>query len=187
MSKFLIFIAVLGILLTGFGMLVTFEFVDTLSTITDAPLEYWGFPLTALATIVAFWLLVTGRNRQSLGVRLGLIALLLSFPVFESIANVFFFDDVEPIRMIPFVGPIVSAFDLLSMPEFIDLYTVAFAAFPILILISIVVFLIPSSKKASPERICPSCSFPAQPTDSFCGNCGAELESKTASPEEGTP
>jgi hypothetical protein len=181
LSPFSIPKAVLGAALTFFGLVVTFEFVDTLSTISDPPVEYWGFPVTALATIVAFWLLVTIRNRQSLALRLGLIALLLSFPVFESIANVFFFDDVNPIRIIPFVGPIVNAFDLLSMPEFIDLYNVAFAAFPILILISIVVFLIPSSKKVSPERICHSCSFPAKASASFCGNCGAELESKTAS------
>ena len=187
MSKFSIFIAVLGILLTGFGAVVTIEFVDTLSTFTDAPMEYWGFPVTAIASMAAFWLLFTFRNRHGLGVKLGLIALLVSFPVFESIANAFFFEDVESIRIIPFVGPIVNAFDLLSMPEFIDLSNVAFAAFPILILISIVIFLLPLSKKVTPEASCPSCSLPTKPTASFCGNCGADLQSKKASTAGDTP
>jgi hypothetical protein len=176
MSKFSIFVAVLGILLTGFGGVVTFEFVETISKLTDAPVLSWGFPVTALTSIVAFWLLFSLSNRQSLGLKLGLIALLPSYQIFELISTAFFPYDVEPIRMIPFVGPIVDAFDLLSSPESLDLSNAAFTAFPILILISIVVFLIPSSKKVSPERICHSCSFPAKPVASFCGNCGAELE-----------
>lgn len=187
MSKLSIFRVALGVLLTGFGVFVTVEFVALLTNFTDAPFEYWGFPVASIASIAAFWLLLTFRNRHGLGLKLGLIALLISFPVFESIANVFFFDDVEPIRMIPFVDPIVMAFELLSKPELVSLSNVAYAAFPILILISIVIFLIPLSKKLSHEPSCPSCSFPTKPTASFCGNCGADLQSKTASTGEDTP
>lgn len=187
MSKLSIFRAALGVLLTGFGGVVTVEFVVLLTNFTDAPFEYWGFPVAAIASIAAFWLLFTFKNRESLGLKLGLIALLVSFPVFESIANVFFFDDVEPIRMIPFVDPIVMAFELLSKPELVNLSNAAYVAFPIFILLSTVVFLLPSSRKVSPEASCPSCSFPTKQTASFCGNCGADLQSKKASAAEGTP
>ena len=176
-SPLTVTLVAVGILLTFFGGVVTFEFIDTLTTIGNPPLEYWGFPLTAVGSIAGYWVLFASRNNPNLKLRIGLLILLLGSPIFDSFATAFFFEESELIRTIPFLGPIVNAFDLLSMPEFVDLYNVSFAAFPLFILVGLILFIVKSTQKRTSGQSCPNCGSPVKTTAAFCGTCGEKIGS----------
>jgi hypothetical protein len=176
MSKMFFGLGLLGILVSTFGLSVVIFYFNVMTTLTSLPSEYWGWPIAASISIAGFWMAFYFRVSKRKRLWWALTLPMLAFPIFDSFAYLTFFENeaVELIYGVPLIGDLLSSWNFATsqnLEEILTFSNVSDAAFPLVLYVSWVIFLVMSIKGAKAVS-CPNCGANVTEGIAFCGSCG---------------
>lgn len=170
---------VFGLVLSGFGAIVIYFYVDTFTILREPPILFWGFPLSAVASLIGYWTAFYFKVSRSRRITWPLTLTLLTYPFFDSLAWYTLFDisSNEVISGIPLWRNILSATELINSSEAVNLFNVSLNAFPLMLFVGFGLLLFVALRSKAQFVRCSNCQLKLEPSADFCGYCGTPINS----------
>lgn len=171
-------LAVFGLVLSGFGAIVIYVYVDTLRFLGDI-LMYWVFPLSAVVSLIGYWTAFYFKVSRSRRITWPLTLTLLTYPFFRPLAwyTILGTFGEEVIMEIPLLSDILIATELINSSEAVNLYDVSFSAFPLMLFVGFGWLLYFALRSEVQVVRCSNCKLELVPAADFCGSCGTPANS----------